>query len=350
MTIAARVNESVERAQNGPTLQDLVKQQLPRIRNMLPKLGLTPERLASICIQEARTTPALLECSVDSIVGAVLQAAQVGLEPGPLGHAYLIPRYSKKTRSKECTFFISYKGALELARRSGTLKSIEAREVCETDEFRFRFGLEEELHHVPANGDRGPITHVYGIARFKDGGHYWTVMSRSDIDARGRRSETWGKEWSPWKTDYAAMARKTVIRAMVPFLPLSTEVARTFAADESVVRPGDDGEPLMIEGTVVDANNEQGDQPVGNDRGQRLHVEASNAGMKDNAWHAATVLQVSNGRTSHYGELFEHEVRLLPEHWRICLKDPKEYVADALEEAAADSDAHPVLSAWLGKA
>jgi recombination protein RecT len=160
-------------------------------------------------------------------------SAQTGLEPGPLGHVYFVPRKIKG--QWECQWLLGYKGIIDLARRSGQLQSIEAREVCERDDFDYAYGLDERLHHRPSDdGDRGPLTHVYGIAKFVAGGHYFVVMGRADIELARARSDAFKAGFGPWVTDFAAMARKTVIRRMAPYLPLSAEVANMIAHDETV--------------------------------------------------------------------------------------------------------------------
>lgn len=62
----------------------------------------------------------------------------------------------------------------------------------------------------------GKLTHVYMIANFKDGGHYFQVMNADEIEAAAKRSPSYGKAVSPWKSDYEAMAKKTVIRRAFP--------------------------------------------------------------------------------------------------------------------------------------
>ena len=51
--------------------------------------------------------------------------------------------------------------------------SISAHEVCKNDRFDYKFGLNEQLDHTPHSGDRGPVTHFYAIAKFRDGGHHF---------------------------------------------------------------------------------------------------------------------------------------------------------------------------------
>ena len=106
----------------GKTLNDLFNDMMPAIKQAIPK-HMTPERLLRIATTSIRQNPKLKVCTAQSLLGAVMQCAQLGLEPSVLGHAYLVPYKNKKkdgTREwweDECQFQIGYKGLIELARR-----------------------------------------------------------------------------------------------------------------------------------------------------------------------------------------------------------------------------------------
>jgi len=173
----------------GKTIHDLFESMKPAISQAIPQ-HMTPERLLRIATTCIRTNPKLKVCTPESLLGAVMQCAQLGLEPTILGHAYLIPYKNKKKDEKgreigfvnEAQFQIGYKGLLELARRTGQISSIVAHEVHENDEFDYRYGIKENLDHVPADGDRGKVIKYYAYAKFKDGGYSFLVMSKHDIE------------------------------------------------------------------------------------------------------------------------------------------------------------------------
>lgn len=208
-------------------MQDQVKRALPQ--------HIHPEAFIRNVITTMRTNPKLQQCSHVSVLGALMTSAQLGLEPGPLGYVYWIPFYNKNVGGFECTLIIGYQGFLDLIRRSGQVQSISVREVYEQDDFHFEYGLDEKLVHKPnldVDPDDADITHVYGIVRFKDGGHQVLVMSRKQIEAIRGRSRAANS--GPWVTDWKAMAMKTVIRQMWKFLPKSIEVQKALAFDDSV--------------------------------------------------------------------------------------------------------------------
>ena len=241
--VASKAVEQSNGDNKPVTIYDVINRQRSEIALALPK-GMSPDRFARLVITQVRQTPKLGECTVPSLLSAMMLAAQLGVEPGPLGHCYLIPRYNKNAPrpdggkgGMEVQFQLGYRGIIDLARRSGTIQSIVAREVCESDDFTFALENDPPFHHTwDPHQDRGRAYCYYGFAQFKDGGHHFLVMNLEDIERRAKRSETWGKEWSPWKSDFDAMARKTVIRAMAAYLPLSAEVARQFEVDETTRR------------------------------------------------------------------------------------------------------------------
>lgn len=277
--VASRSTDVQRASGQRQTIAQMITAQREQIARALPK-HMDPDRLARIALTTIRMTPQLLQCTQESLLGALMLSAQTGLEPGPLGHVYFVPRRDNKRGTVECQWMLGYKGIIDLARRSGKIRSIEAREVCENDEFRYSYGLEEELGHRPhMAGDRGPVIAVWGMAKFIDGGHYFLVMSRADIDAAKDRSDAGRAGKGPWITDYAAMARKTVIRRMAPYLPLSPEQANTLTHDGTVntqltVKP--DAEPADM--AWLDAESwEEPDpdpEPVTSDDGDRAPITA----------------------------------------------------------------------------
>jgi recombination protein RecT len=167
-----------------------------------------------------------MECDPISFIGSIMFCAQLGLEPGgPLGHVYLVPY------GKSVTPILGYKGMIELARRSGQIVSISAHEVYEKDHFDFEYGLDEKLCHKPnMKGDRGAFIGAYAIAHIVGGGHQIEVMSKKDIDNIKNRSKA--NNGGPWVTDYPEMSKKTVIRKLFKYLPVSVEIQRAVATDE----------------------------------------------------------------------------------------------------------------------
>ena len=181
------------------------------------------DRLCRVVLNALQTTPKLLECDRNSFMKAAMTVAVLGLEPeGVLGQAYLVP-YKGQVQA-----LIGYKGLIRLARNSGEVSTLVAHEVCTNDHFDYEWGLNERLEHKPADGDRGPVTHVYAVAKFKDGSHHFEVMSKGEVDKV--RAGSAGKDLAPWKDHYVEMAKKTAIRRIAKYLPLSIQRATAINA------------------------------------------------------------------------------------------------------------------------
>jgi recombination protein RecT len=164
------------------------------------------------------------------VLAAAILCAQLGLEPGPLGHAYLVPF------QKECTFILGYKGMIELARRSGLLKDLSTGVVREGDTFTFRRGSRPLVEHVDARPEeRGDVVCYWGVARFAGGGCLVERLWPAEIEAARNRSPAGKRGVGPWHTDFEAMARKTVVRRMAPYLPMTPLLARALETDEHPV-------------------------------------------------------------------------------------------------------------------
>lgn len=162
----------------------------------------------------------------------------MGLEPNTvLGHAYLVPFNTKRKDAqgkerwvKSVQVIIGYKGLIDLARRSGQIVSIAAHEVCENDHFELVYGLDEKLNHTPAMAERGEVIGFYAVAKLKDGGHCFEFMSRYQINEIMANSQSKGA-YGPWKDNFVEMGRKTVIRRLSKYLPLSVEFQTASALD-----------------------------------------------------------------------------------------------------------------------
>lgn len=176
---------------------------------------LNPDLLMRFMLTELRKTPKLAECNDRSLLGCLMQSAQLGLLPGgALGLMYFIPY------GAEATPIIGYKGLRELALRSGFVDDIQAQVVYEKDSFDFAYGDTPHLTHKPSSDDNpGAIVAFYAIAWLKNGRKPFEVMRKRDVDAIRARSRA-GQN-GPWVTDYVEMGRKTVIRRLVKSLPTS---------------------------------------------------------------------------------------------------------------------------------
>ena len=215
------------------TIEEMIRAMEPEIRKALPSV-VTPERFTRMALSALNTTPKLRECTRMSFLAALMNAAQLGLEPNTsLGQAYLIPYNNKGTL--ECQFQIGYKGMIDLVYRNEMVQTIQAHCVYKNDEFDYELGLEPKLKHKPALEERGELTVVYAMFRLQNGGCSFEVMSKADIDAYANRySQSINSDYSPWRSNYEEMAKKTVIKQVLKYAPLKTDFMRAMAVDNAV--------------------------------------------------------------------------------------------------------------------
>ena len=215
------------------SMKDLIVSMEGQIAKALPSV-ITPERFTRMVLTAMSTNKDLQLCTPNSFLGAMMQAAQLGVEPNtPLGQAYLIPYKNKGVL--ECQFQLGYKGMIDLAYRSGEVKDIQAHEVHENDTFEYELGLEPKLKHIPAMKNRGAVIMYYAIFHTKDGGYGFNVMSVDDVQEHAKKySKSYGSSFSPWKSNFDEMAKKTVLKRCLKYAPIKTEFARSISTDETI--------------------------------------------------------------------------------------------------------------------
>lgn len=222
-------------AKNGEkkTITDLIKIMEPEIKKALPSV-LTPERFTRMVLSALSTNPKLGACTPKSFLGAMMTAAQLGVEPNtPLGQAYLIPYRNHGT--DEVQFQLGYKGMLDLAYRSGDVSTVQAHTVCENDRFEYALGLDPKLEHVPARTNRGNPIYYYAVIRMKDGGFCFSVMSKEEVETHAKKySQAYSSSYSPWKTNFDEMAKKTVLKKALKYAPMKTDFVRGMTQDMTV--------------------------------------------------------------------------------------------------------------------
>lgn len=249
-----------------------------QMRMALPK-NLTADRLTRIVMTEFRKNPTLQQCSPASFMASVLQAAQLGLEPGSaLGQAYLVPFKAKG--KYECQLIVGYRGMISLSRRSGEILSINAYCVHAKDDFTYQLGLHPDIQHIPSSeADPGPVVFVYAVAQLRGGGVQFEVMSRAEIEAVRDQSQGWNSAvkykttgLSPWTKHFDEMAKKTVVRKMFKYLPVSTEANYVMDAEDRIDR-GEEVTPQDVWDGIYAEKGESVGQEIGVDVPEQIGME-----------------------------------------------------------------------------
>lgn len=240
-----------------------IKKNIDELGKALPSF-MTPERFVRIAVTSTRLNPKLAECTQISVLAALFQAAQLGLEPNTEGQAYLIPYNNSKqivdpdtgrkkwVKRYECQFQIGYKGYIELFYRHGAALTLDMHTVYENDIFEYSYGTNPYLKHCPVLKDRGEPVAYYAVATLRNGGSIFKVMSKDECVKHGKtHSKCYiTREWddrsktyvpvtphfeasSPWAKDLNAMCKKTVLIQLAKLLPKSVELQKALAMDNT---------------------------------------------------------------------------------------------------------------------
>lgn len=225
--------EQKEQKEAIRTMRALIGKMQGEIKNALPAV-LTPERFTRMVLSAISVTPDLAKCTPESFLGAMMGAAQLGLEPNTsLGLCYLLPYNNRKKGVKECQLQIGYRGMIDLAHRSGEVVSIQAEVVYENDLFEMEYGLEPKLRHVPAPGERGQPVRVYAVYKTKSGGFGFGSMTMAECEEFAKKKSK-SFDSGPWQTDFEAMCLKTVLKRVLKTAPMKSDFARGIAQDETI--------------------------------------------------------------------------------------------------------------------
>lgn len=201
--------------------QDQIKMALPRT--------MSPDRMLRVCMTEIRNSEALRKADPLSLMGAIIQCAQLGLEPGNgLGQVYLIPFKGK------VTMVIGYQGLLELIWRSGLVDSVDVQEIFIGDEFTFykQHGETQFFWEEGPDKQRDQWENYLGtvVTVWLKGANkpMFVRMTREQIElneATNRKGKDMTDAWMKWPI---AMANKTVLRRAIKLLPKSVEMREAY--------------------------------------------------------------------------------------------------------------------------
>lgn len=258
----------------------------PEFQRAMPR-GREAVQLVRDALTCLRTVSRLAECQPESVYGALMTCAQLGLRPNvpALGSAYLIPFWNGKEKVRQAQLVIGYQGIIDLAMRSDRLDSVIARTVFADDVWDVDYGLNDRLVHKPAMFREGYVEDpekepesiaYYSIAKYRGGGYAFFVMSKQQVD-RHRRRYSKQPDAGPWVSEFDAMGMKTTVRMLSKFMPKSTEfdlLSRGLQVDEGVrINYSANADPTevtqstftgaVVDGTVVEDEQETGGQDRG---------------------------------------------------------------------------------------
>lgn len=207
-----------------------IEQAMPRIEKLLPA-AVNRERFGALVLQSLVANPDILSCTPESVIQAVLEAAQDGLEPtGARGGAWLIPFFDKGVRKAQ--LIRDYRGVIRLIVGSGAAKRVDAQEVRRGDHFEFHPALPVPIVHdvkVPRDGE---VLGYYALFWLADGSQKAEYMGVDEVEKT--RSKSKAKDSLMWTEFFGQGARKTVIKRGSNYLDLRPEIrAKLVNEDEA---------------------------------------------------------------------------------------------------------------------
>lgn len=218
------------------SFQGVIADRQKDIRSALPA-HIPAERFERVVMTAIQNNLQLLDAPPRELFNACIKAAQDGLLPDGREGA-LIARPSRNGTSVTWQPMIA--GIRKKVRNSGEISTWDVVAVYQNDKFEYELGDNPFIRHKPALKDRGELIAVYSVATLKGGEKSRDVMSIEDVNAIRDRSDAWrahksGKiKSTPWSTDPAEMAKKTVAKRHSKVLPMSTDLDDLMRRDDDL--------------------------------------------------------------------------------------------------------------------
>lgn len=234
-------------------------------------------RFVTSLITLCSMNPDLQNCDRATLVSAALNAETLGLPlNNQMGFGYVLPYKDKRNNRVVAQFQVGYRGIIQLMIRSGAMKKIHVIEVREgelvkynpiVNDFEFRYlSNEEERAKAPVIGYYCFFETTNGYVQEL----YWT-KEKMELHAKtyspGYASDlAKGTAYTFWAKDFDGMAKKTMLKQISKFAPMSVDLAKAIESDQAVIN--EDGTYDYIDGNdnedVIDANVES---PIADENG-----------------------------------------------------------------------------------
>ncbi len=212
--------KEIEKASNAEKLglvRDLLSNYKMRIKDLLPD-GVNEKKLLQTIVFACQQNPKLLECDRLSFLGAVVEAAGMGIYPNDGTHqGSLVPFWNGSKGCNDVKFIPEYRGLISLAKNTDEISHVETACVYPGEAFECEKGLNPVLKHSPGEFKPGEATHAYMIVTYKTGQKQFEVMTRKELlpfkeKALSKIQNKDAHKYSPWVTAEDEMFKKTVLR------------------------------------------------------------------------------------------------------------------------------------------
>ena len=235
--------------------------------------GKNRARFISSIVSAVQTTPALQECTNQSILSAALLGEALKLSPSPqLGQFYMVPFDNKKKGVKEAQFQLGYKGYIQLAERSGYYKKLNVLAIKEGELVRYdpmNEEIEVELIEDDVAREEAPSMGYYAMFEYENGFRktlYWSkkkMLAHAEKYSQAFKRNGGGKSlelleqgkipekemWkysSFWFKDFEVMALKTMLRQLISKWGIMSIDLQT-AVDKDMAVINEDGSAEYVE-------------------------------------------------------------------------------------------------------
>lgn len=239
-----------------------------------------------VALTGMRKNADLAVCSRQSLLGALMECARLGLAPCT-EEASLVPFNNKTTGGKECSLIVGYQGYVQLMYRSGQVEQVVAEKVYEADEWEYSLGDGGRFFHRPAitAEDRGQVLFTYFFATLLGGGRTRVAIT-TKREAMALKAKYGVKRDSSWNTNFEEMWLKTPVRRGQKYAPKSPELRRALAIDGATFDAG--GRIVPDEDRTIDGEATEAPEPTS-------APPAAQAAHGDDAWAGIDVAQPGGG-------------------------------------------------------
>lgn len=215
-------------------------------------------RLYMAVLELSERAEDLQRCTADSVVSTVIQGISLGLAPGPMQQAFLVPY------GGICTLQVGYRGLTTLAHRTDKVKTLYSECRYENDEFYQERGTAPRIHHVPADGPRGDLVGAYAVYLGKGGEVDFEYMDLDALNAIKANAHGTHKSSSPYVKWESEMRRKAPLKRLCKRLDLSPRLMQAVHLDNQSETRSKQDRPAWIDvsASVSDAETVAPSQDV----------------------------------------------------------------------------------------
>lgn len=220
----------------------------PSIEKMVTDSGLTPAKFVSIVENSVRKTPKLLNCNPASLFGAILTAAELGLEPNtPNQYSYIIPY------GNEAQFQVGYHGIIKMLMDTGLVTHVTSELVHEKDTFKVVWDTEAhekriETFEPVTFGDKGKRIGCFAVIHLTTGGKVVQILDENDINLIKKKSKS-PQTYTETNDPMGWMWKKAAIRQAGKLVKGNRKMEKALAIDAAL----EGGKKLRINDDATEA-------------------------------------------------------------------------------------------------